>query len=80
MLDVVGLSSLDALTAKAIPKSIRMKRPLQLGDGMAEKEVPNISIILLYIQTINISIILLYIPTINITYILCNMCDPLFMM
>ncbi|ORY43386.1 glycine dehydrogenase [Rhizoclosmatium globosum] len=39
MLKLVGLSSLDALSAKALPESIHIQHKTRLGPGMPEKEV-----------------------------------------
>src|SRR4051794_11253410 len=39
MLDQLGLSSLDALVAQAVPATIRLTHPLQLPAGRSEYEV-----------------------------------------
>jgi len=39
MLDAVGVPSLDDLFASEIPDGVRLRRPLELPDGMSEQEV-----------------------------------------
>jgi glycine dehydrogenase subunit 1 len=39
MLDAIGVSSLDDLFASEIPEGVRLRRPLELPDGMSEQEV-----------------------------------------
>ncbi len=39
MLDFLGLSSLEELSDLAVPESIRLTEPLELGDGMTEYEL-----------------------------------------
>ncbi|MGE5145428.1 MAG: hypothetical protein ACM3N5_01695, partial [Candidatus Eiseniibacteriota bacterium] len=39
MLDALGLTSLDALVDRAVPKSIRSKAPLDLPGGRTESDV-----------------------------------------
>jgi glycine dehydrogenase subunit 1 len=39
MLDAVGVPSLDDLFATEIPDGVRLRRPLELPDGMSEQEV-----------------------------------------
>ncbi len=38
MLDTVGVASIDELISQVVPQSIRLERPLALGEGMSEYE------------------------------------------